>query len=699
MAVFDVCREINELINEGEHVAARNKLILLLGHLSRESTPYPEVLNYLIREAGLYPYMQSENSSWQEKFVTEAFKVDIGRSRATLHREQSYVLSRLLDGGDIAISAPTSFGKSFIIDAFIAAQKPKNVVIIVPTIALMDETRRRIFKKFSDKYNIITASDMQLGENNIFIFPQERVFSYLNRIELIDLLIVDEFYKASAKHDKDRSPTLLKAILKLSKKSKQRYFLAPNIKNMEESVFTRGMEFIELLDFNTVYLEKVDLYKEIGKDELRKSEELLKILRSRDGKSLIYAGSYPQIDKVANLIVASMPILDKPLLNHFSKWLAENYDPNWQLTNLVRRGVGIHNGRMHRSLSQIQVRIFEANKGFDSIISTSSIIEGVNTSAENVIIWRNRLGNTKLKDFTYKNIIGRGGRMFKHFVGKIYLLEPPPADEDTQLEIEFPDSILGDLDEVQHKDNLTDDQVAKIIEYKYEMSGILGEEAFARLSRGNLLQNSNSDFILGLAQDMKSRPEEWRGFAYLNSDNPNHWDRMLYKIINLSPAGWDIQFSKLVLFIKVLSDNWRKEIPDLLEQLDQEGIDVEDFFQLERNVTFKLSALLSDANELHRIIVNSEVDVSPFISKLGHAFLPGVVYQLEEYGLPRMISRKLHRRGLIDFSDPLLDLRAAIGRFQKLGVEEINKTPTLNPFDRFIVRYFFDGITQDDLAI
>ncbi|BCH02638.1 hypothetical protein MesoLj131b_46370 [Mesorhizobium sp. 131-2-5] len=698
MDVFEICQEINNLNISGRLSEARDKLILLLDELSQEDAPYPDFLNHLIREAGLYPYLQLETASWQEKFVNEAFKVDIGRASATLHREQSYVLSRLLEGADIAVSAPTSFGKSFIIDAFIAAKLPQNVFIIVPTIALMDETRRRIFKKFSDKYNIVTTTDMALGKFNIFIFPQERAFSYLDKVSSIDLLIVDEFYKASASHDKERSPSLLKAILKLSRKAKQRYFLAPNVKSIGKNVFTQGMEFIELLDFNTVYLRKYDWYKEIGDDEELKGQKLLEIIAPRDAKSLIYAGSYPQIDKVANLIMTSMGVLDKPVLNHFSRWLAENYGPNWQLTHLVRRGVGIHNGRMHRSLSQLQIKIFESPHGFDSIISTSSIIEGVNTSAENVVIWRNRLGNNRLNDFTYRNIIGRGGRMFRHFVGNIYLLESPPKEESTQLEIQFPDAILGDLDEVEHRDHLDDRQVEHIIAFKVEMSEILGDEEFERISKGNLIQNSNSDFILELARSMKRSPSDWNGFGFLNSDDPNNWDRMLYKIINLSPSGWDIQFSKLVSFIKVLSDNWRSGIPILLGRLDQAGIGLEQFFQLERNVTFKMSALLRDVNELHRIIVNASVDVSPFIFKLSHAFLPGAVYQLEEYGLPRMISRKIDREGLIKLSDPSLDVRNAVAQFQDIGVEGVNSLKSLTAFDRYIVKYFFEGITQDSIA-
>ncbi len=133
------------------------------------------------------------------------FEVDVGRRIATLHREQSSVLSKLLDGKSIAVSAPTSFGKSFIIDAFIAAKQPDNVVIIVPTIALMDETRRRLFKKFSDRYTIVNAPDTRLGPKNILIFPQERAFGYLAALETIDLLVDDEFYKASKTHDGHRS--------------------------------------------------------------------------------------------------------------------------------------------------------------------------------------------------------------------------------------------------------------------------------------------------------------------------------------------------------------------------------------------------------------------------------------------------------------------------------------------------------------
>lgn len=167
-------------------------------------------------------------------------------------------------------------------------------------------------------------------------------------------------------------------------------------------------------------------YKEIGKDETKKSAKLIELISPRDKKSLIYAGTYSEIEKITKLVIDKLTPVDRKRTSSFAKWLRENYQEDWPLADLAERAVGVHNGRMHRCLSQLQIKLFEYENGLDSIVSTSSIIEGVNTSAQNVIIWRSKLGRTNLKDFTYKNIIGRGGRMFKYFVGNIYLLDAPP---------------------------------------------------------------------------------------------------------------------------------------------------------------------------------------------------------------------------------------------------------------------------------
>lgn len=692
--VFEKCQGINQLLMFNKENEAREELIQLLDYHAKQEIEYDPLVNHLIRQTGLYPYLDIDSANWDDRYVYDLFKVDVGvESPVTLHREQSLLLKKLLDGKNIAVSAPTSFGKSFVIDAFIQLRKPQNVLLIVPTLALTDETRRRLFKKFSKEYKIITTSDVEIGEKNIFIFPQERALNYLDAIESFDMLIVDEFYKASEKFDKDRSSSLIRAMIKLGHKSKQKYYLAPNISNLDDNQFTKDMEFIRL-DFNTVFLEIEELYPELRNDA-EKSEALLKILRNTSGKSLIYAGTFSNIENLSNLFLTSCPEIEKHLLNQFAEWLAKNYSVNWNLTKLIKRGVGIHNGRLHRSLSQIQVRLFELEDGINHLVSTSSIIEGVNTSAENVILWKNRKGRAKLDDFTYRNIIGRGGRMFKHFIGKIYVLDEPPSQEQTQLDITFPEEIIGDLDETKYEGVLTQEQVAKIKIHHGEMAKTLGSDLYNRLRSESVFQSSNAELIKEIAIDMFRNPDGWNGLGYLNSPKPENWDRMIYKIMNLQGGSWGTRYSYFVGFIKVIVFNWRKSIPELLKELEDYDIGIDEFFQLERTVTFNFAALLKDVNSLQKeILVNKNYDLSNFIRWCSYAFLPKIVFQLEEYGLPRMISKKIHNSKVLNLTQRDLAIHDVIDSFNEIGYDRISQIEEMDEFDKYILAYFFDGISN-----
>jgi hypothetical protein len=338
--------------------------------------------------------------------------------------------------------------------------------------------------------------------------------------------------------------------------------------------------------------------------------------------------------------------------------------------------------------------LFEEPDGLDNIVSTSSIIEGVNTSAENVVIWRNKNGSLNLNDFTYKNIIGRGGRMFRHFVGQIFLLEPPPDEKQTELELPFPDEILGNIDEETFKEELSDAQIKVIADFKESMYDLVGMEPFEKLLRENSLQLSNAKYIHKIAFDMKYSPEEWSGLGGLNSDNPKYWGSALHKALEMRNVA-EVKYGNFVRFVQALSANWYKPIPRLLFELDEAEISIETFFQLERNAAFKLSSLLSDINNLQSVIFDKGLDISSFVFKLSHVFLPPVVYQLEEYGLPRMLSRRLQTSGIIDFENPELRIHDAIRIFHTIGKDHLHAVPGWEAFDHYILDFFFEGITTE----
>jgi hypothetical protein len=692
--IFETCSKINDLINDSKGKEAREELIRLLDYHETNQIEYTPIVNHLIRETGLFPYIHIDTANWDDKFVCEAFKVGTGdKEEKILHREQSYLLKELIRGKNIAVSAPTSFGKSFVIDAFISLKNPQNVVIIVPTIALTDETRRRLYKKFADKYKIITTPEVDLGEKNIFIFPQERAVSYIEKIDNIDILIIDEFYKAGIAFDKERAPILLKAILELGKKAKQKYFLAPNISEIEDNPITDGMDFIPL-DFNTVFSEVHETYKEAG-DVITnefKATKMLEALRSKNTKSLIYAGTFNNIDTITNILKDNIKEKSNNILNHFSDWLKNNYTQHYILSDLVKKGIGIHNGRLHRSLSQIQVKLFEEENGLDNMVSTSSIIEGVNTSAENVIIWANKNGHSRLNNFTYKNIVGRGGRMFKHFIGKVYLLETPPPQEATQLKLEFPDDLMNSLDVEKFRGDLTREQEIKIIAFNDEMDNVLGQGVYNQILKDNSFQTFSPNRLRSIALDMKKNINKWNGIVYLNSLNPDDWDSNLYLILN-SIGAVGAKYGDMVAYIKVISQNWNKTIPQMLPFLQGNGVTIEKFFEMERDVTFKVATMLRDVNLLYNHIFPKKVDITPFISKISHAFLPKLVYELEEYGLPRMVSKKIQNTGVINLENSELSIHEAISQFNQIGLGNMKqKITNLHSFESYILDYFYDGI-------
>lgn len=69
-----------------------------------------------------------------------------------------------------------------------------------------------------------------------------------------------------------------------------------------------------------------------------------------------------------------------------------------------------------------------------------------------------------------------------------------------------------------------------------------------------------------------------------------------------------------------------------------------------------------------------------------------MVYQLEEFGLPRMISKKIHLGHVINFYDKELNIHRVLELFNTIGMDAILKSVSLSEFVKYIFEYFYDGI-------
>ncbi len=134
---------------------------------------YAPILAGLIQKAGLLPYHDSNREilSTSELLNYEVHAPE-GLDDIVLHSMQGKVYRALMDGANVILSAPTSFGKSLLIDAMIASKKYQCIVVIVPTIALIDETRRRLSRRFKSEYKIITHPSQMPVDKTIYVFTQ-----------------------------------------------------------------------------------------------------------------------------------------------------------------------------------------------------------------------------------------------------------------------------------------------------------------------------------------------------------------------------------------------------------------------------------------------------------------------------------------------------------------------------------------------
>lgn len=726
IGLFDECKKINLLFNEGNDNEAREKLIELLDKiqsnnsiLNSEPKGHLTFLAHLIRKSGIYPYLKDylNYSIFEDLLVYSAFETNINNEDIILHREQSRVLKLLLKGENIVLSAPTSFGKSYIIDALISIKKPQNVLIIVPTIALLDETRRRIYSKFKSDYNIITTSNQNPHRRNIYILTQERALLYINRIYELNLLIIDEFYKIA--DNSGRASILQKIISYFMDISEQKYFLCPYIDDINENPFVKKDSFLKL-DFNTVIVKEHKKYKKFQYYGYKNIKLIRLIFNNENNKNIIYTNSIGNIKYLSSFInkinMATYNNLDKNennLLNSFLDWLKNNYTDKWYLYDLIKKGIGIHNGQIHRCLTQIQLKLYNDTKIINTIIATSSLIEGVNTQAENIILYSNLIARDKIDRFTYNNIKGRSGRMFKYYTGNIYLLEEPPEKKQYKLNIKINDTMILDINDNNEilNENIDEEQREEINKFKEAMIDKIGTDSFHNIVASNELKNSREN-ILKITENLLNDKEknENKLIEELEPFTTDKWRKdfnIIFNILKKYTENCNIKISlnnkknnKLEIIAKsvnIIANNWILTIPEIVKELEKINLSIDNYFKIEGLISFEIYNLFSDINILQKsILLDKALDLSKFVQNLQNVFLPPHVYTLEEFGLPRMLSKTIDKSDIIKFgfNDNNVDINKTLERFKE-NKDKIKELFDKNSFDYYILKYFYDGISVD----
>lgn len=641
------------------------------------------ILDHLLGELGLYPYIDDKKNSSKDKLRRLLFTTPQDESK-TFHIRQAEVFHRIINGENIILSAPTSFGKSLIIEALVATHEFDNIVVVVPTIALMDELKKKL-NKYCDHYKIITQVAQEASLKNIYILTQERVLEH-NDLSSTDFFIVDEFYKlAPTSSNDERCDRLNLAFKKLYARCKRFYMLGPRINGLASGIEEElRCTFLKFDSYATVATNEFFYpLNTKGKDsevDLERDEILLKILKSkaRNEQTVIYCKSPKRASSLLVKLLDSDLFAPTPSNKEFSTWLAENFHHEWSLIDGLNHGIAYHHAQLPRAVAALIVDYFNDSK-INILICTSTLIEGVNTNAKNIIIYDDCITKrTKLDMFTFNNISGRSGRMFEHFVGNVYILGDKP-----QNELPFIDMPI-----VTQSDNASDSLLlhmgAEVNEPNREKIRRYYEQDVIPVPLLLKHQGINPSKLINFASSLIDKCGAWNRLMCWDGIYPDqyqlqHLSMILFEYFNVSAMGGGTVRTQKQLNRKLI---------DVINKVDDKALILQDYefwrkgtsnyniddaiqsvFNFKKNlVSYNLPKLIYAISDVQELIFKRFSypfgDYKSFASTLENFYFPAPVSSLEEFGIPNQITKKILTHNDFDgmnIDQYLEEIKAALG--------------------------------------
>ena len=329
-----------------------------------------------------------------------------------MHPQQMECLNCLYNGENLLISAPTSFGKTFIALEYICRKDFNNIVFVVPTLALMNELLLKIKRRFGDKYNLIQHGYEELSERNIFILVPERAdIELLSKIPEIDLLVFDEIYKLHRKNnDKGdkRIISLNRGYFEIVNRSKQIILLGPFIKDISFERTKLCDDITKFIsDYSPVYIKinYVDEKEDFVLDEL-----------INPNSKLVYFHNPNSIYEYVTKIVKEVELEEEE--NSLTQWCEKYISNSWLPSEMLKKGVGIHHGKLPGFMRRYIENLYNEGE-IKNVLCTSTLLEGINTPTTELLVY----DSEHLSAFELNNLIGRVGRLGQFEKGIVYLFD------------------------------------------------------------------------------------------------------------------------------------------------------------------------------------------------------------------------------------------------------------------------------------
>lgn len=659
-STFRELRQLAKLTREPDRrEEGRERLIRFLD-AHNSVTEVTSIVNSLCIHFGLYPYMKSyrDHLSAAEALAVELHRpsVYMGETEFLFHSEQATIFYSIMDGNSVILSAPTSFGKSAILDALIASEKWHNIVVIVPTLALIDETRRRLVR-FSDLYTVITHPCQKAADKNVYVLTQER-FLELPDVPDVDLFMIDEFYKLGLQNSDDQRMSLLNITWnRLRSTGAQYYLTGPNVDSLADTLSPELKKSLFVSNYRTVAVDVDDRSHVADEDRI---SDMKSYWPDLDGSTLVFVSAPARAERMA-MDLATFDSITSPnvFCQEVATWLAQNFHPSWRVVKALRRGIGTHTGPMPRSLQRIMIRLFDERK-ISNLVCTSTLIEGVNTAAKNVVIYDKRIAYRPIDYFTFNNIQGRAGRMLRHYVGRVITYASPPKKEVT--EIDFPIESQSETAPLSSLVHLSDKQLTE--NSRLRLNEVADDSV---LSLETIKENKGFDPAMQVdaARILRNSQSLRKNFGWKQHPVSRQIRTVLdFGLNNLLTSrqrrGMNIdRLLGIISAVRQAKGNLRTLVSSQYQyRRDREDCSdvVASMLSFQRNwMGFTIPSLLRATQRIYNEVACSlgetQANYEYYISQVENLFLDPGLLELDEYGLPLPLALRFSEMGMISHPD------------------------------------------------
>ncbi len=462
--------------------------------LDREDLPgLAGVLRIVLTRLGNFPALVSAPhvetfrrlpllSALAEEVRRDGNRISLGNISMELTDFQRDLWQNLDEGANVSVSAPTSAGKSFVLQAYLRslARSGKLAVAcyIVPSRALIAQVtdavadwRRSDELKGFQIVNVPLSAETRLPERAIYVLTQERLQAIMGTHPQFaaEVVISDE---AQSIEDGSRGVLLQDVIDRLIAKRPEAQFIfaGPNI--CDPLVFGKIFDLADLRPVITrspAVLQNLVVVRtrsplqrlivermagggrqplghvEIGMPLPTIKERLVRVAErfGQSKPSIVYANGPADAEGVALGLaeVSTNEASDDPRISELIELVKVAVHEQYDLVKCLKKRVGFHYGRIP-AIVRRGVEAAFADGDIKYLVTTSTLIQGVNFPAANLFVCKPKKGTAApMGTAEFWNLAGRAGRLGREFQGNVFLIdyddwETKPADEGNEVDVQ-----------------------------------------------------------------------------------------------------------------------------------------------------------------------------------------------------------------------------------------------------------------------